>query len=705
MEEGGARVSTAEMRGAEHILEGLDPEQRQVAQSVGAPLCVLAGAGTGKTRAITHRIAYAIASGGYAPNHVLALTYTTKAAAEMRSRLRDLGVPAVQARTFHSAALRQLTYFWPSTVGGPAPDLVDRTLPLVGQAMSRLHMRVDPAALRDISAEVEWAKSSMIVPEEYPLAAARLSRAGVAGFEPRTLARIMTQYEDLKTELHLIDFADVLLLTATMIQEHPQMAHAVRSQYRHFTVDEYQDISPLQFRLLRAWLGNASDVCVVGDAAQTIYSYAGADSSYLLEFRKEFPRANVIRLERNYRSSPQIVQVANAVLARAQEGRDSHVELRAQRSDATRPLVVGYPDETVEAREVARSIAELLAKGRNASEIAILLRVNAHSERFEDALDREGVAYQVRGGQKFFERREVHEAMSALRAALGTGGGNDPDAGRVVRDVLSSRGWSSKAPESRGAIFERWASLNALVQVADSIAERAGATLKDVVVELEERREAQSAPVSEAVTIATVHAAKGLEWPVVFVVGASEGTFPISYAKTDKEIEEERRLFYVALTRARDVLTVTWAAARAEGAKASRKASRFIAGAFDHRDEGAAERVAMKRTTGRRGARVFTTCKGCGEALTTPGEQKVGRHAECGGEESAELFGRLRAWRRERASELKRPAFAVFTDSTLLAIADRAPGSLEELHRVPGVGQTKLTQFGEEVLAIISETR
>ena len=208
-----------------------------------------------------------------------------------------------------------------------------------------------------------------------------------------------------------------------MIQEHPQMAHAVRSQYRHFTVDEYQDISPLQFRLLRAWLGNASDVCVVGDAAQTIYSYAGADSSYLLEFRKEFPRANVIRLERNYRSSPQIVQVANAVLARAQEGRDSHVELRAQRSDATRPLVVGYPDETVEAREVARSIAELLAKGRNASEIAILLRVNAHSERFEDALDREGVAYQVRGGQKFFERREVHEAMSALRAALGTGGG------------------------------------------------------------------------------------------------------------------------------------------------------------------------------------------------------------------------------------------------------------------------------------------
>ena len=655
------------MRGAERILEGLDPEQRQVAQSVGAPLCVLAGAGTGKTRAITHRIAYAIASGGYAPNHVLALTYTTKAAAEMRSRLRDLGVPAVQARTFHSAALRQLTYFWPSTVGGPAPDLVDRTLPLVGQAMSRLHMRVDPAALRDISAEVEWAKSSMIVPEEYPLAAARLSRAGVAGFEPRTLARIMTQYEDLKTE--------------------------------------YQDISPLQFRLLRAWLGNASDVCVVGDAAQTIYSYAGADSSYLLEFRKEFPRASVIRLERNYRSSPQIVQVANAVLARAQEGRDSHVELRAQRSDATRPLVVGYPDETVEAREVARSIAELLAKGRNASEIAILLRVNAHSERFEDALDREGVAYQVRGGQKFFERREVHEAMSALRAALGTGGGNDPDVGRVVRDVLSSRGWSPKAPESRGAIFERWASLNALVQVADSIAERAGASLRDVVAELEERREAQSAPVSEAVTIATVHAAKGLEWPVVFVVGASEGTFPISYAKTDKEIEEERRLFYVALTRARDVLTVTWAAARAEGAKASRKASRFIAGAFDHRDEGAAERVAMKRTTGRRGARVFTACKGCGEALTTPGEQKVGRHAECGGEESAELFGRLRGWRRERASELKRPAFAVFTDSTLLAIADRAPGSLEELHQVPGVGQTKLTQFGEEVLAIISEAR
>lgn len=691
------------MTAAERILEGLDPEQREVAMNVGAPLCVLAGAGTGKTRAITHRIAYAAATGAYDPRHVLAVTFTSKAAAEMRSRLRDLGAPAVQARTFHAAALRQLRYFWPLTVGGPMPELAPQKIGLVANAVSQLHLSVDRAALRDITSEIEWARVSMIVPEQYPVAAAKLGRQGVSGFEFRTIARIMSRYEDVKSDLGVIDFNDVLVLTGTLLEEHPQMAQQVRSQYRHLVVDEFQDVSPLQYRLLRAWLGNSSDVCVVGDAAQTIYTFAGADANYLLKFREHFPRAQVIKLERNYRSTPQVVDAANAVLGQArasQPGAEARLTLRAQREPGPRPLVIGYSDDVTEAREVAASIRSLIDAGTPASDIAILFRTNAQSENFEDQLGRVGVPYLVRGGEKFFQRQDVRVAMSALRAAL-----NVVDAGhdvaKVTRDVLGSQGWSPNAPEGTGAIRERWDALNALVTLAETVAEREAATLADLVAELDERAEAQSAPTVEGVTLASIHTAKGLEWPAVFVVGASEGLIPISMAKTDEAIEEERRLFYVALTRARDLLTVTWSQARSEGARASRNASRFIAGAFDRKDAGMGAKAAA-RTTGRRSATIYTVCRTCGDALTTPAEQKIGRHRDCGGEQSAALFGELRRWRLEVAKEKKIPAYAVFTDQTLLALSDRAPETRAALAEVPGIGPSKLENYGDDVLGIIA---
>lgn len=691
------------MLSPEQILEGLDPEQRQVAETLGKPLCVLAGAGTGKTRAMTHRIAYAVASGTYRPTNVLAVTFTQKAAAEMRSRLRGLGAGNVQARTFHSAALRQLTYFWPHTVGGPAPTLVSSKISLVAQAASQLHLSVDRAALRDITSEVEWAKVSMILPEKYPEAAATLGRQGVSGFDFRTIARIMSRYEVVKSDANMMDFDDVLVHTYAMISDYPSMAHAIRQQYKHFVVDEFQDVSPLQYRLLRAWLGNSSDVCVVGDAAQTIYTFAGADSHYLLGFREDFPRAEVIKLERNYRSTPQVVEAANGVLARA-SARNTHaaLTLRAQRQDGPRPLVIGYPDDLTEARQVTASIREMMNQGTPASAIAILFRTNAQSENFEDALSREGIPFLVRGGEKFFERLEVRHAMSALRAAL-----NVVEAGhdvhQVTRDVLSSQGWKPTPPEGTGAVREKWDALNALVVLAQTVGERPGATLHQFVAELDERAEAQSAPTVEGVTLASIHAAKGLEWPVVFVVGASEGLIPISMAKTDAAKEEERRLFYVALTRARDVLTVSWSAARTEGARASRKASPFIAGAFDRRDEGQAAKKPARRSTGRRGATVFTRCKTCGETLDTPAEQKIGRHRDCGGQRSAELFGHLRRWRAAEAKERRHPAYAVFTDLTLVAIADREPRSRAELLQIPGVGATKFDRYGEAVLRIVAE--
>lgn len=697
------------MLNPDEILSGLDPEQREVATTLGKPLCVLAGAGTGKTRAMTHRIAYAVATGEYRQSNVLAVTFTQKAAAQMRSRLRDLGAAQVQARTFHAAALRQLTYFWKHTVGGPAPELVAQKIGLVANAAHQLHLSVDRAALRDITSEIEWAKVSMILPEQYPVAAAKLGREGVNGFDFRTTARIMSRYEVVKSDAGVIDFNDVLVLTASMIEDYPQMATAVRQQYRHFVVDEFQDVSPLQYRLLRAWLGNSSDVCVVGDAAQTIYTFAGADSGYLVNFREHFPRAGMIKLERNYRSTPQIVAAANGVLdVAAAKGAGSaaakaRVTLRAQREDGVRPLVVGYPDDITEAREVTASIREMIGRGTPASDIAILFRTNAQSENFEDALSREAIPFLVRGGEKFFQRVEVRHAMSALRAAL-SAVDHGHDVARVTRDVLGSQGWTPKAPEGTGAIRERWDSLNALVNLADTVAEREGATLAQLVAELEERAEAQSAPTVEGVTLASIHAAKGLEWPVVFVVGASEGLIPISMAKSDDAVEEERRLFYVALTRARDVLTVTWSAARSEGARASRNASRFIAGSFDRKDDGVGKKAAH-RTTGRRGATVYTVCHECSEPLGTPAEQRIGRHRDCRGEESAALFGALRRWRLEESKSRSLPAFAVFTDQTLLAIADRAPATKVELLKVPGIGQSKLERYGEAVIEIVNSHR
>jgi DNA helicase-2/ATP-dependent DNA helicase PcrA len=317
---------------ADAVLEGLDPEQREVATALTGPVCVLAGAGSGKTRAITHRVAYGVHAGVYSPRHVLAVTFTARAAAEMRSRLRDLGVAGVQARTFHAAALRQLQYFWPRAVGGAAPQILEHKARLVAEAGSRLRLPVDRAAVRDLSAEVEWAKVSLLTPDTYAAAAARAGRGTPAGLDLATVSRVLQSYEDVKTDRGVVDFEDVLLLTAAILEERGDVAEAVRAQYRHFVVDEYQDVSALQQRLLDLWLGDRDEVCVVGDASQTIYSFAGATPQHLLGFPRRFPHAAVVRLVRDYRSTPEVVALANGLLDRAPAGAvRARVELVAQR--------------------------------------------------------------------------------------------------------------------------------------------------------------------------------------------------------------------------------------------------------------------------------------------------------------------------------------------------------------------------------------
>lgn len=689
---------------AEAILEGLDPEQREVARSFGGPLCVLAGAGTGKTRAITHRIAYGVSTGQLNPRHVLAVTFTAKAAAEMRSRLRDLGVPAVQARTFHAAALRQLRHFWPRVVGGAMPDIMANKFPGVAEACSRLHMSVDRAALRDIVSEVEWSRVSMLTPESYPEAAERTRRPGVAGFGARSISRILVQYEEVKKERGVLDFEDVLLHMVGFLSERSDVAREVRSQYRHFVVDEYQDVSTLQHALLRLWLGTGTDVCVVGDAAQTIYTFAGAKASFLLDFGREFRGARTIRLERNYRSTPQVVRVANAVLDGARgRTRDHRLTLVSQREAGPPPVIESYADDVAEAEGVAERIAARIAEGHPAREAAVLFRTNGQSEAVEQALTSRGIGYLVRGGDRFFERQEVRRAVMALRAAARL---EAEDPARMVRDVLGQQGWAPEPPAASGAVRERWDSLHALVGLADTVLARPGADLPALVRELDERAEAQSAPEVDGVTLASVHAAKGLEWPAVWLIGASDGLMPISMASTAAEIEEERRLMYVALTRARDLLTISWAAARTPGARGSRKPSRFLDALADlPGPTGSPGAGAGARRTGRRTATVHADCRVCGAGLGTPHEKRIGRHDTCPPSHDEALVDELRTWRRQAAKALRVPPHSVLTDATLEAIAERDPRDAGELVRIPGAGGVASERHGSEILAILERNR
>ncbi|MGW0702706.1 ATP-dependent DNA helicase UvrD2 [Streptomyces sp. NPDC002867] len=695
---------------ADAVLDGLDPEQREVATALHGPVCVLAGAGTGKTRAITHRIAYGVRAGILQPASVLAVTFTNRAAGEMRGRLRQLGAGGVQARTFHSAALRQLQYFWPKAVGGDLPRLLERKIQLVAEAGARCRVRLDRNELRDVTSEIEWAKVTQTVPADYPAAVAKSLRE--APRDPAEISQIYAMYEQLKRDRAAIDFEDVLLLTVGILQDRHDIAEQVRRQYQHFVVDEYQDVSPLQQRLLDLWLGDRDSLCVVGDASQTIYSFTGATPDHLLNFRTRHPDATVVKLVRDYRSTPQVVHLANGLLGQARGRAAEHrLELVSQRDPGPEPAYVEYGDEPAEAEGTARRIRDLIAAGVPAGEIAVLYRINAQSEVYEQALADAGVPYQLRGAERFFERQEVREAGVALRGAA-RAGANDSllddaeDLPSQVRAVLSTKGWTTEPPAGSGAVRDRWESLAALVRLAEDFARaKPGATLADLVTELDERAAAQHAPTVQGVTLASLHSAKGLEWDAVFLVGLTEGMMPITYAKTDEQVEEERRLLYVGVTRARLHLCLSWALSRAPGGRASRRPSRFLNGlrpgsaAPGSRGTGGAGGV-ERGSGGKRKRRGPVLCRVCGKTLTDAGEMKLMRCEDCPSDMDEALYERLREWRSDRAKELGQPAYCVFTDKTLMAIAEAVPGTEGELAGISGVGGRKLERFGTDVLAI-----
>ncbi|SFO39719.1 ATP-dependent DNA helicase, Rep family [Geodermatophilus obscurus] len=664
--------SGAVSAGAEAVLAGLDDEQREAASAVDGPVCILAGAGTGKTRTITHRIAYGVHAGAFVPEQVLAVTFTARAAGELRSRLAALGVGGVQARTFHAAAMRQLRYFAPRVLGGPMPPLVENKLRVVASAATRARLSTDRTSLRDLASEIEWAKTTLATPDDYP------ARAAAAGREPpfdaATVARVYSSYESAKQRDGMLDFEDLLLVTAYALEEHPDVARQVRGQYRHFVVDEYQDVNPLQQRLLDAWLGGRADVCVVGDPNQTIYSFTGADPDYLLGFADRYPDAAVVKLERDYRSTPQVVGLANKLIGQAPERRSIfRLKLLGQRADGPEPRFLEHPDEPTEAAAVAQACRAMIEAGTPASEIAVLFRINAQSQVYESALADVGVPYVLKGGERFFERPEVREAVVLLRGAAA--GGSEPGAlVTTVRDVLASTGWVEHRPPAGGAARDRWQSLAALVDLAvDLVAEDPTTDLPRFVAHLAERADAQHAPTVQGVTLASMHAAKGLEWDAVFVVGLVDGVLPIAQSLSRPDaVEEERRLLYVAVTRAREQLTLSWSLTRHPGAKRARPRSRFLDGLVP------------------------------GSTPTAPGPQRKAKKVKVVLDgEAGELFERLRAWRSSTAQAASVPAYVVFTDATLQAIAEARPTSIRELSGLPGVGARKLEMYGEDVLATV----
>jgi DNA helicase-2/ATP-dependent DNA helicase PcrA len=523
---------------AEEILAALDTEQRAVATAVRGPVCVIAGAGTGKTRAITHRLAYAVDIGVVDPQRILALTFTARAAGEMRTRLRTLGVPNVAARTFHAAALKQLMYFWPQVLGGRFPSLLTTKTGFLGEAINRANVSATKsnAVLRDVAGEIEWAKVIGLAPDQYIKAVddyARPIRVSNNKVDATQIAKVYEAYESLKKQERAIDFEDVLLLTVGMLEEERDVRERVRDQYRYFTVDEYQDVSPLQQRLLDLWLGKRDEICVVGDPAQTIYSFAGATPAFLLNFTNKYPGAEVIRLTSGYRSTPEIINTANTILRSAGLGH----ELDAINEHGEKPEAQGFKTEREEIDALVNLIQKDLANGIQSYEIAILARTNSQLESFEAALNAAGIENQIRNAERFFNRTEVREILKAIRSA----------------SVLSEGDWLADLRDAMKPFGES-EYVRAFMQLARELETEGLTSLRGFLRELEDRAEQNNPPTLPGVALATLHAAKGLEWRKVYLAGISADIVPWG----TQPVDEERRLFYVGVTRAQQSLVISY---------------------------------------------------------------------------------------------------------------------------------------------------
>ena len=544
------------------LIESLDENQRKVALALVGPVRVLAGAGSGKTRAITHRIAYGVETGVYSAEKVLALSFTVKAAGEMRSRLSELGVEGVACRTFHSAAMRQLAHFWPDLIGGDLPKVLHSKAATLKRAAAQLGIHVTDELLRGIAAEIEWRKVRLLSMEHY--ATVLPERPLPGGLSVDATLALVEKYEELKDDQRNLDFEDTLIATLGMLNSEKWVADRVREQFRFFVIDEYQDVSPVQRALLDAWRGDHSEVCVVGDPNQTVFGFAGASDEHLLRFESEFPGATTVELDRNYRSTPEIVKLANSTVP------NSPLELVSMRESGPAPRVIKSATDEDEARSIGTAIRVAIDGGTDPADIAVLYRINVQSLVLEQVLGEMRIPFRVRGG-RFFDEPAVTQALVLVRGRLQT----DPAAS--ARDTMAlilreNLGWLSKPP-ANPVDRHAWNIMSALAQIAENLP--AEATVIDLAADLKHRADNEMEPAVSAVTLSTTHNAKGLEWDTVFVIGMSDGLFPLSYSMGEGPMQEERRLAYVAFTRAGRSLTLSWAE-RQKASGAVRTRSRFI---------------------------------------------------------------------------------------------------------------------------------
>ena len=650
------------MSSSDEILARLDEQQRQVALTDG-PIVVFAGAGSGKTRAITHRIAYRELAGLSTAQHTLALTFTTRAAGEMRSRLRELGVGNTVARTFHAAALRQLNYFWPKITKTQIPRLVPSKAKYIGMAIRQNGLKESNTLLADVGSEIEWAKVNQIDHDDYQKQATNRVLRGDLSLEQ--MEQIYRDYDEIKNLDGAIDFEDVLLLTAALLAESPIHLAEIQAQYRSFVVDEYQDISPIQQRLLELWLGDRNQLCAVGDVNQTIYSFAGADPKIFMNLPQRFPEATVLRLTTNYRSTSNIVNFANQI----NKNSSSALDLHPIRSSGAEIAFNVFDAEAEEAAQIAREL-----RGRtDLDQVSILYRTNSQSAALENALNQERVGYAVRNGEGFFQHPKVREALRLLRAEALSSEVQITVGDRVL-EVLRVLNWHPESsPSAEGASRDEWEMLNALHKLSQEFE-----NYDELIQELEDRSQHSHAPSRNVVTLASLHSVKGMEWPEVYIIGVNEGTIPYALARDSAAIEEERRLFYVGITRAKDKLAISW----------TRQPSQFL------KVSGALPATSMSISS-------TLTCIVCGKPLKSGSEKKRGRCADCPSEYDEQLFEDLRSWRYRKAQELDLPAFVIFTDATLEAIAHHLPMNDQQLLAISGIGARKLNDYGADILQLV----
>ena len=673
-------MAIASRADADRLLDDLNTAQREAVLATSGPVAILAGAGTGKTRVISRRTAYAIASGVVRAEQVLVVTFTDKAAGEMVERLAALGLPGVTARTFHAHALSQLRFFWPSRHDGePLPTILDSKLPILIRIARGLpgHYRFTP--VRDLATEIEWAKARGIDPAGYDAAIGTRTPPIPADL----MRRVFADYERAKTRAGRIDFDDLLAETIALLERDADAAGIIRSRKGWFSVDEYQDTNPHQERLLQLWAGDGHDICVVGDEDQTIYTFTGASSSYLTGFADRHPDAHVVALTENYRSSPQVLGVANRLLAA--DGRTK--ALTATRPDGPPPTIDRYPDGDMELAALTRAIRGLVAPGPERvapAEIAILVRMNAQLAPLEEAMTRAGIAYQVRG-VRFYERPEVVAALSTIR------GLNGDATGRALTAAIRAAFQAELGHESTSAggvpdvprgdeARERAAALETVLSIVDEVIRTDPASDRAAIVAaLDARADHERHGAKDGVNLLTYHRAKGLEWDVVFLPMLEDGTLPIRQAfDDDGALAEERRLLYVGITRARRRLHLSWADRReSRGRETRRIRSRFLAG-------------------------LIPAAPGRSNVIDhggLPTTTWVRRRPVAGDDP---LFDALRAWRIERAAEEAVPAYVVASDELLAAISAARPTTLTALDRVKGIGPAKLDKYGSDIVAIVA---